>query len=154
MNLAAAYCAVTERCALEVRKKLTVAGASPDVALRLIAQLQEKGFLNESRYCGSFVNDKFRFNRWGRLRIRYELQQKGLPSGAIDDALGRIDEETYQQVLSDLLAEKKKIAKGVSERDVFLKLYRFACGRGFESERIIRSLRALFNAEYDVDDTV
>jgi regulatory protein len=154
MHMAAAYCAVAERCAWEVRKKLTGAGASSEMVSQIIVRLREKDFIHETRYCRSFVNDKFRFNRWGRLRIRYELQQKGLPADSIDDALSRIDETIYLQVLSDLLAEKKIIAKGVSERDIFLKLYRFACGRGFEHEQILRCLRPLFKAHYDVEDRI
>jgi regulatory protein len=152
MHLAAAYCSVSERCLSEVRKKLVAAGASPEVIQRIITRLVKEKFVDEKRYSRSFVNDKFRFNGWGRMRIRYELLQKGIPPDVVSDALDTIGEETYSMFLADLLWEKKGITKGTTEREIFLKLYRFASSRGFEGPLILSCLRALFRENYDVDD--
>jgi regulatory protein len=154
LHLAAAYCSACERCISEVRKKLTAAGASPEAAERIIARLLEEKFVDESRFCRSFVKDKFRFNGWGRIRIRYELQQKGLASRMIAEALDELDEEACRSALTDMLKAKKRTVRGRSEYDVFLKLYRFARSRGFESPLISACLKSLFNETYDVDEEV
>jgi len=152
LHLAAAYCSTGERCIQGVREKLKAAGATPKMTDRIIDRLLNEKFINESRYCRSFVNDKFRFNHWGRIRIRMELQRKGLPSEFISNALDEIDEEDYRSLLAGLLKEKKRSVKGASEQDVFLKIYRFACGRGFEGALISECLKPLFKGACDVDD--
>ncbi|MDR3268914.1 MAG: RecX family transcriptional regulator [Tannerella sp.] len=152
LHMAAAYCSTGERCTQEMREKLHAAGATPKMADRIIARLLEEKFMSETRYCRSFVNDKFRFNRWGRIRIRFELQKKGLSPDAIAKALDDLDEEAYRSTLTALLKEKKRSTKGHSEQELFLKLYRFACGRGFEGTLITQCLKPLFKEICDVDD--
>ncbi|MDR1676273.1 MAG: RecX family transcriptional regulator [Tannerella sp.] len=154
LRLVAAWCSSGERCISEVRKKLTAAGASPEVAERMMARLLEEKFVDESRYCRSFVKDKFRFNGWGRIRIRHELQRKGIASPVIAEALDELDEEACRSALSEMLRAKKRTTKGHSDYDIFLKLYRFARGRGFEGALISACLKPLFNETYDVDEEV
>jgi regulatory protein len=154
LRLAAAYCSSCERCISEVRKKLATAGASPEVAERITARLLEEKFVDESRFCRSFVKDKFRFNGWGRIRIRHELQQKGIAAHVIAEALNELDEEACRSALSEMLKAKKRTTKGRSEYDVFLKLYRFARGRGFEGALVSSCLKPLFNETYDVDEEI
>lgn len=152
IQLTASYCSVCERCIYDVRKKLVAAGAAPEVAQRIIERLQKEDFINESRFCRSFAKDKFRFNGWGRIRIRYELQRKNMDGERISAALKDIDEKDYLTALSDLLKNKKRTVKGHSEQDIFNKLYRFAAGRGFESRLIIQVLKPLFKENDASDD--
>ncbi|MDR1455757.1 MAG: RecX family transcriptional regulator [Tannerella sp.] len=152
LRLAAAYCSSCERCISEVRKKLAAAGSSPEAAGRIISRLLEEKFVDESRFCRSFARDRFRFNGWGRIRIRYELKQKGVASHVIAEALDELDDETCRSALSEMLKTKKRTATGRSEYDVFLKLYRFARGRGFEGALISSCLKPLFSEVYEVDE--
>ncbi|MDR2120261.1 MAG: RecX family transcriptional regulator [Tannerella sp.] len=151
LHSAASYCSICERCISDVSKKLVAAGAAPEMEKRIIERLVKEDFVNESRFSRSFANDKFRFNRWGRIRIRYELQRKRIPEELISAALDEIDEEAYQASLSDLLKDRKRTVKGNSERDVFCKLYRFAVGRGFESQLVVGNLKPLFKGDYAAD---
>ena len=151
LHLAASYCSMAERCIQDVRKKTVSSGASPEMEERIIERLLKEKFIDETRYCRSFVNDKFRFNRWGRIKIEYELRQKGISADVFSEAIAEIDEEAYESVLYDLLKDKKRTAKGQNEQDVFNKLYRFALSRGFESSLIIQQLKNLFNNDFDVD---
>lgn len=43
---------------------------SPDASERIIARLLKERFIDESRYTRFFVNDKLRFNKWGRDKNR------------------------------------------------------------------------------------
>jgi len=152
LHLAAAYCSTAERCIQEVQKKIISQGGTPEISKRIISYLIKEKFIDESRYSRSFVNDKFRFNQWGRIRISYELQKKGIASQLFADALDNINEEEYMETLSKLLINKKRSTKGHSEQDIFNKLYRFAAGRGFESQIIIKCLKPLFKQHYDAGD--
>ncbi|MDR1332726.1 MAG: RecX family transcriptional regulator [Tannerella sp.] len=151
LHSAAAYCSVCERCVSEVKRKIVAKGATREMEDHIIEHLLKEGFIDEVRFCRSFVNDKFRFNRWGRIRIRYELQRKNIPDGLVAAALDGIDEDAYCCVLSDMLKDKRHTVKGDSEQDVFNRLYRFATGRGFEASLVIQCIKSLLKGDYDTD---
>ena len=69
LHRAAAYCSAAERCIQDVQKKIDAAGLPPDASERIIARLLKERFIDESRYTRFFVNDKLRFNKWGREKI-------------------------------------------------------------------------------------
>jgi regulatory protein len=149
LHQAASYCSVAERCIQDVRKKIAPSGASPEAEERIIARLLKDQFIDEARFCRSFVKDKFRFNRWGRIRIGHELRQKGIAPDVLAEAIREIDEDEYESLLLEMLKEKKRFVKGRSEQEVFHKLYRFAAGRGFESNLIVQCLKCLFKDDFD-----
>ncbi len=80
LHRAAAYCSAAERCIQDVQKKIDAAGLPPDASERIIARLLKERFIDESRYTRFFVNDKLRFNKWGRVKIGHELYKKNIPS--------------------------------------------------------------------------
>ena len=92
LHRAAAYCSAAERCIQDVQKKIDAAGLPPDASERIIARLLKERFIDESRYTRFFVNDKLRFNKWGRVKIGYELYKKNIPSPIREESLAAIDE--------------------------------------------------------------
>jgi len=154
LQMAASYCSMAERCIRDVRRKIAGAGTSPEVEEKIIKRLLQEQFIDEARYCRSFVRDTFRFNRWGRIKISYELRGKNIPAGLIAEAIEEIAEDEYETVLYDLLKDKKRSTKGKNEQDIFQKLYRFAVGRGFESNLTVKQLKKLLHASFDVDTDV
>ena len=151
LHIAASYCSMSERCIQDVRKKIASTGASLETAERIIAHLLKEKFIDEVRYCRSFVNDKFRFNHWGRVKIGYELRSKNISDSLINEVLTNMDEEEYESVLLALLKDKQRTVKGQTGQNVFLKLYRFAASRGFEGNLTVRQLKKLLNTSFDVD---
>ena len=145
----AAYCSSAERCIQDVRRKVELAGMTPEASDRIIARLVKEKFIDERRFAGSFVNDKLRFNKWGRVKISYELSRKGIPQDCREEALEAIDEEKYFDILCSVLKEKMKTMKTKGGHELFAKLLRFAAGRGFESRETITCLRQLLNTAED-----
>ncbi len=153
LHRAAAYCSTAERCIHDVRKKIASAGLSPESEERIIARLIEEKFIDEARFCRSFVNDKLRFNEWGRIKTNYELRRKGVAQGVIDEALSQIDEDEYRRVLTDLLRRKKRTVRSVSDADLFVKLCRFAANKGYEQSLVVQCVRHLCQGgSFDDDD--
>ncbi|MBQ7947484.1 MAG: RecX family transcriptional regulator [Bacteroidaceae bacterium] len=140
LNKAAAYCTLCERCTSEVSKKLTAWGVAPAEQEKIIERLQDEGFINEERYCRAFVNDKLRFNRWGRIKITAALYEKRLPREYITQAIEQIDEEQYMQTLRDLIAAKQKELKS-DDFATKQKIVRFAASRGFEPAKIMQIVK-------------
>lgn len=136
----ALYCSSAERCKSEVIERLKKETNSLDEIEEIVAILEEEGYINELRYAISYVRDKFRFNKWGKIKISYMLQCKKIPSSIITEALAEIDDDTYLETLTALVLSKSKSIKSTNPSDKKAKIYRFAASRGFESESIRQAL--------------
>ena len=150
LHRAASYCSASERCIQDVEKKIKAAGLTEEESDR-IARLQQERFIDENRFAYYFVNDKLRFNKWGRIKINYEMQRKGIPTNIRSEALAGIDNQEYQSILLSLLKNKKKTIRGKDNREIYTKLLRFAAGRGFETRETNSCLKQVLN-ENDYDD--
>ncbi|MFO7935774.1 MAG: regulatory protein RecX [Bacteroidales bacterium] len=137
----AALCSNQERNTQYIARKLSEWEISSVDAEKIIRKLKEDKFLDDRRYASSFVKDKFRFNRWGRIKIGYALRQKGIPEEAIGEALAQIDEEDYFQTCRELIRQKSASLKETNPYTRKAKLVRFASQRGFESELVYRILQ-------------
>ena len=140
LKRAAALCSRQEQCARHIREKLVQWNVEEHNAEKIIQRLTEEKFLDDHRYAEYFVKDKFRLNRWGKVKITHMLRHKGIGEDSIQDALHQIDKDEYYRICADLIRNKSASLK---EKNLFTrkgKLYRFASGRGFESDLIHRIL--------------
>mgnify|MGYP002732409385 CR=1 FL=1 len=137
----AAWCSKAERCRSDVRRKLSAWELTEGDIRKLIKHLEKERFLDESRYARAFVHDKSRYNGWGIHKIRNELKKKGVPDSLISENLGSLDTEENFERLRHLLANKRKTVKGVDEFEIRNKLIRFALGRGYDYDEIMKALR-------------
>lgn len=134
---AAAYCAMAEHCAYDVRNKLQAWGCEEEtLQTQIINYLYKEQYLSDERYARAFVNDKLRHQGWGRRKISLMLRQKQLLQDTINTALLAIDEELYYNILTDLLQKKARSLKKETDQQKRLKLLRFAASRGFEYAEI------------------
>ena len=140
LNSMMAYCSRSEHCVFDVMEKLSAAAVSEDDANEIVQELIRLGYIDELRYACAFVNDKFRFNKWGKIKIAHALRQKKVASNVIQDALDTIDDEAYNQLLMQLIESKKKTTKATATQQRAA-VMRFALSRGFEYETIMRLLR-------------
>ena len=143
-SVMANYCAQTERCLFDVRKKIRAENFSRDEEKCIIDRLVSEKYIDEKRFSCSFVHDKFHLNRWGRIKITYELKLRGIPSEIFYEAIETINEDEYLTALAELLKNKKRLVKGRSTQDIYQKLSRFAATRGFEPELINRTIKRMF----------
>jgi regulatory protein len=140
LHRAAALCSRQEQCSGHIREKLREWHVADADAEEIIEYLRKEKFLDDQRFAIHFVKDKFKLNHWGKIKISYTLRQKGISSDTIGKAIEQIDEEAYFQVCSDLILNK---SASLIEKNSFTKkakLFRFASGRGFESDLIHRIL--------------
>lgn len=133
-------CARSEQCTHDVRTKLFRWSVEPPYDT-IINSLTDRGFVNDERFARAFTRDKYRFDRWGRIKIARALAAKRIDRSIIDSALEEIDIKEYARNCHDLLRSKKKSLP--ADADPYLtrqKLLRFAAGRGYEPSLIIRLL--------------
>ena len=161
-----ALCASAEYCEADMRKKMsrwhiisttsTAEGeqsdmkfdadaddssdADSDIQERIINKLREEKFIDDARYAHAFVRDKFRYNRWGNVRIQQELRARKIDQCIIDEALEEITDDDNLDALRALIENKRRYVKGKSDYDIRCKLIRFAIGKGFQMDDIMRVL--------------
>lgn len=149
LNKAAAYCTLCERCISEVTDKLNTWGVDKSSQQTIIDRLIDEKFIDEKRYSSAYVNDKLRFNHWGRIKIRAKLKEKKVPQEEIATALENIDDEEYNNILQTVLNNKSKEIKENIDIKRKEKLLRFAASRGFEPSLIMKQLNYYTN-EVDI----
>lgn len=89
------YCEYQDRSELEVRRKMAQLLVPESERDNLMQQLKEDKFVDDERFTESFIRGKVNQKRWGRIKIRAELQQHGIAAELISRKLAEIDEERY-----------------------------------------------------------
>lgn len=143
-----ALCASAEYCEYDLRKKTKnwnimdngqlIIDNGHDSLNAIFSRLRKERFIDDERFARAFVRDKFRYNHWGRVRISQELRMRKIDSSIIEEALKEIPEDDNLETLRHLINNKRKSVKGKSDYEIRCKLIRFALGRGFQMDDIIK----------------
>ncbi|KAA6350378.1 Regulatory protein RecX [termite gut metagenome] len=141
LNRMATYCSEAEHCRADVCEKLRYRKLGEDAIERILSRLEAEGFIDEGRYTRSFVNDKFRFAKWGKMKIRQALFFKQIPPEMVEKGLEELNEQEYLPVLRELIEKKKKSIHSENELEQKGKLIRFALGKGFEMKDIEKCIK-------------
>lgn len=140
LSRVSAYCSTAEHCRAEIAEKLQRWGIAYDAIDRILDRLMQEKFIDEERYCRAFINDKFRFAKWGKVKIGQALQLKKIAPFVYRPYLDEIDEAEYLSILQALLATKRKSVHAENDYERNAKLIRFALSRGFEMKDIRRCI--------------
>ncbi len=136
-------CARSEQCRYDMLRKLSSWGISRDDADRIVAHLQRERFVDDCRFARAYCRDKFRFSRWGRLKIVRGLLEKRIARDVIDDVVDEeIEDEEYLETLVSVLRSKSRMLDESRSYDGKTRLFRFAASRGFEQSLIIRVINS------------
>ena len=141
------YCSLSERCKLDVIKKLNNLKTHIDQN-KIIDHLIEKNYINEERYALLYCMGKFNSRRWGKVKISNHLLQKGIKNEYIQNAITQISDEKYNKSLTDLINYK---SNQISDRNIFnknSKIAKYLYQKGYESELIWNKIK-IISKDYD-----
>ena len=127
-------CARREFCSNDIRQKLESWGLSENDIKKIIEILIKERFIDEERYAMAFVKDKFRYHKWGKIKLSAALRLKKIPDNKITLALETIDNGSYVNEIRNLLASHRKTIKAKNLYDLKGKLLRFGLSKGYESQ--------------------
>jgi regulatory protein len=142
LNKAMSQCSQREFCAYEIESKLESWGVSGSDSKKIIELLIHENFINEERYACAFARDKFRYNKWGRVKIAAHLRAKKIAAEAARLGLESIDNELYINTLKSLIESHRRSVKAKNQYDLKAKLLRFGLSKGFESSLLYEILNA------------
>ena len=135
-NRAARYCARGEKAAVEVNRKIYEWGGSPDQAAEIKDYLTKHNFLNEKRFAEAYTLDKFRFNKWGKIKIKNHLLAYEIDEMIIEESLALLDPTSYHNVIIKLCKDKIRSLRANEPSTLKVRLMKFLLQKGFEIETI------------------
>ncbi len=91
LSKAMAACSRREHCRSEIETMIEPWGLSEQERAKIIGILTDENFINEERYSTAFVSDKFKYNKWGKVKISVHLKAKKIPPEVISNALDTIE---------------------------------------------------------------
>jgi len=140
-------CSKNEKCAYDIEQKLRKNNYSDDDIKKIINELHESDFINQGRYAEAFVNDKLRFNHWGKRKIAYALKAKNIDEEIINQKLEEIDPELYEEILKGELEKKINRIDKITDKSEKEKVVRYLLQKGFEYGKIFDIIEKRTNIE-------
>jgi regulatory protein len=137
------YCAYQERCRQEVSRKLVQWKVTSVKIRKIMNDLQSEGYIDEERYARMFVRGKFHINKWGRVKIRYELRNRTIPEHLVSKAMEEIGDDDYNQTIRELVLRKMSEINSEKHLNIREKIITFVTGKGFEFDLVAKVLTEL-----------
>ncbi|MBO5586769.1 MAG: RecX family transcriptional regulator, partial [Prevotella sp.] len=88
-----AVCARAEHCKDDMLRRMQRWQVDEATQREVISYLVKEKYIDEERYARFFINDKIKYNRWGRRKVEQALYFKHIPR------------EVYEPLLDDVANE-------------------------------------------------
>ncbi|MDD2740275.1 MAG: regulatory protein RecX [Methylomonas lenta] len=118
----------------ELLDKLALRGFQRDEVEPVIQEMAEQNWQNDERYTECYVRQRIA-SGYGPIRIRYELQQRGITDADLDTQAE--EQGGWHNVLMDVYCNKYGEETALTQNE-WLKRSRFLQQRGFSGEMIKR----------------
>lgn len=126
-----------DRTEYQLRQKLSQGHYPPEAIEDAIGYVDSYHYLDDERYARTFIS--FHKDRRSRLRIRMDLQRRGIASDLIARCLEEeFDTDEMEQIME--LLEKKQYVQNSHDQASRRKIYQFLLRRGFKSADILRAM--------------
>ena len=133
-------CSRREYCMSDILKKAATAlDGDRDAAAKVLDVLVSEKYVDDLRYATAYAREKAMIAGWGETKIRYMLSTKRIDRALVDQALTEIDSSKADSRLQKLLENKARTLK--ADPQIRLKLLRFALGRGYQYDDVVRVLQ-------------
>jgi regulatory protein len=127
----------------QVRQRLARKEYEHDEIDHAIARLREERAINDVRVAEAIVRTETGIRKRGKIRVRIQLERAGIAKDtarqAIDDVFGAIDDDA---LIEASLRKRLRGRDTIADDREFQRLFRYLLGQGFESDRVMQTLRA------------
>lgn len=140
LSRAMKICSRQEYCSADVTKKLMAWKVDPKHIPGILEHLRKEKFIDDFRFARAYAKDKFRFARWGEIKIRYHLKMKGISEEIISEVFLTMEDINQEEIIRKELENKRKQIREDNPYQLKMKLFRFAQGRGYDLSVVGRIL--------------
>ena len=127
----------------QVRQRLARKEYEPDEIDQAIARLREERAINDQRVAEAIARTETGIRKRGKVRVRMQLERVGISKDtarqAIDSVFEAIDDEA---LLESSLRKRLRGRETIADDREFARLFRYLIGQGFESDRVMKALKA------------
>ena len=137
------YCSYQDRCHNEVENKLSKFNLISQAKDQILFNLINEDYLNETRFCKSFVRGKFKIKNWGKRRIIQELKSRKISEFNINKGLSEINEIEYLEKFENLFNKKLSSLENLNRIDKKKKIFSYLQYRGWETNLIYEKINQI-----------
>src|SRR5258707_4753018 len=127
----------------QVRQRLAGKEYSQDDIDEAVARLREERVINDRRVAEAIVRMETGIRKRGKVRVRLQLEKAGIAKdtarAAIDSVFEAIDDDG---LLEASLRKRLRGREAIADDREFARLFRYLIGQGFESDRVMKALKA------------
>jgi regulatory protein len=143
------FLSVRLRSAMEVIKKLKSLDYSDYVINLVMSRLTELDYVNDVKYCETWIEERARLRPAGKRKIIEELRNKGIASQVVSDV---IEQTSYNELDAALqILNKKMMSAPADGNDIkaYQKLYRYLISKGISFETARKALETYLGRVVD-----
>lgn len=111
-----AYLGRRDRTVGETRLQLKRRGFEDDVIDGAVSRLVDMGYLDDTRFCQRFTEDRRVLDGWGDSRIRHRLHELGVPREAIEAVFAGSSADELERAVAVLETRLRRPAEAEADR--------------------------------------
>ena len=127
----------------QVRQRLARKEYEPDEIDEAVARLREERAIDDQRVAEAIVRTETGIRKRGKIWVRMQLERAGIAKDtaktAIDNVFEAIDDAA---LLESSLRKRLRGRETIADEREFARLFRYLIGQGFESDRVMKALKA------------
>ncbi len=127
----------------QVRQRLARKQYSQDDIDEAVARLRAERAIDDQRVAEAIARMETGIRKRGKVRVRIQLERAGIAKEtarmAIDGVFGAIDDDA---LLQSSLQKRLRGRDSIADDREFARLFRYLIGQGFESDRVMKALKA------------
>ena len=127
----------------QVRQRLARKEYEPEEIEEAIARLREERAINDQRVAEAIARTETGIRKRGKVRVRMQIERAGIAKetakAAIDEVFEAIDDDA---LLESSLRKRLRGRETIADDREFARLFRYLIGQGFESDRVLKALKA------------
>jgi regulatory protein len=127
----------------QVRERLARKAYEPDEIDEAVTRLREERAINDQRVAEAIARMETGIRKRGKVRVRMQLERAGIPKETAKQAIDSVFEGIDDEALIEASLRKRLRGRDVIADDrEFQRLFRYLVGQGFESDRVMKTLKA------------
>lgn len=127
----------------QIRQRLARKAYDEDAIDEAVARLREERAIDDTRVAEAIARTETSIRKRGKLRVRMQIERAGIAKAtakrAVDEVFDAIDDDA---LLASSLGKRLRGRETIADDREFQRLYRYLIGQGFESDRVMKALRA------------
>ncbi len=127
--------------------------AEAEVVDRVIARMQELGYLNDQQYAEQFANARLTAKPIGRSRLRQDMRRKKISATDAEQALSEVyTDDREEQLIEAAITKRLRLRGQPTSREESKKLFDYLLRLGFGYDLVIRKVRNISKTSEEIEE--